>query len=51
MGEMALRLGAGKLSQPLRISGFLDQRSISDHKLALHVVKVESVERGEQQTR
>ena len=48
IGEMAVRIGAVKLNQPLQISGFLAQHSVGNGKLVLHVVKVEPVG-GEQQ--
>jgi len=47
IGEMALRMGAAKLSDLLQISGFLAARGIADRKLALHVVKVEPAGRSE----
>ena len=38
VGDLAARLNRAKLNQPLRLSGFLTQRSIKDRNLVLHVV-------------
>ena len=45
IGELALNLGAAKLNQPLQLSGFLAQRSVSDRKLILHLNKAEPIGR------
>jgi primosomal replication protein N len=47
IGEMALRLGAVNFNQSVQISGFLGQRSVSNSKLALHVVKVDLIGGGQ----
>ena len=41
IGKLALSLCAAKLNQPLQLSGFLAQRSVSDRKLIVHVNKAE----------
>jgi primosomal replication protein N len=47
VGEMATRISAFKLNQPVQISGFLSQHGIGSRRLALHVVKVEAVSSGD----
>ena len=48
IGELATSIGALKLNQPVRISGFLSQSGIGNRKLALHVQKVEALRNGDQ---
>ena len=43
IGDLAVRLNAEKLNQPLRFSGFLTQFSSRDRKLVLHVVNADAV--------
>lgn len=43
IGEMAVEVGAVKLNRPLRISGFLAQRSVNDRRLVLHVQSVQDI--------
>ena len=43
IGELAVKLNAGKLNQPLRFSGFLTQHSVRDSKLVLHLVNVDPI--------
>ena len=46
LGEVAVRLGTLKLNQPLRVSGFLAQRSLGDRKLVLHLASAEPIAGG-----
>jgi primosomal replication protein N len=43
IGDVAVKLSAEKLNQPLQISGFLTQRSVKDRKLVLHVVSAATI--------
>ena len=43
IGDLAVKLSAAKLNQPLQISGFLTQHSVKDRKLVLHVVNAEAI--------
>ena len=43
IGDVAVELSAVKLNQPLQISGFLARHSVSNRKLVLHVVSVETI--------
>ena len=43
IGELAVKLSAHKLNQPLRISGFLTQHSVKDRRPVLHVIGAESI--------
>ena len=49
IGDTAVRVSAVKLNQRLQISGFLAQRSVSNSKLVLHVVKVDTISGGDKQ--
>ncbi len=44
IGELALRLSAAKINQPLQISGFLAQNSIGNRRLVLHAVDAEPID-------
>ena len=46
IGELAVQLSTHKLSQPLRINGFLTQHSVKDRRLVLHVVSTEMIGNG-----
>ena len=49
LGDMAVKISALKLSQPLQISGFLAQRSISNRRLVLRIVSAEPMAGGDKQ--
>ena len=44
IGELAVRLSAAKINQPLQISGFLAQHSIGNRRLVLHAVDAEPID-------
>ena len=44
IGELALRLSAAKMNQPLQISGFLAQNSIGNRRLVLHAVDAQPID-------
>ena len=48
LGDMALKLGAAKISRPLRIRGFLAQHRLGNRRLVLHVVDAEPIGEGGQ---
>jgi primosomal replication protein N len=43
VGDMAARIEAVKINQPLQVAGFLARNSVGDRKLMLRAVRVEPV--------
>ena len=43
IGELAVRLSAARINQPLQISGFLAQHTIGNRRIVLHAVDAEPI--------
>ena len=46
IGDMAVRIEATKINQPLQVTGFLARNSVGDRKLTLRAVRVEATGSG-----
>ncbi len=43
VGEMAVRIEATKLNQPLQVTGFLARNAVGNRRLTLRAVRIETV--------